>query len=80
MIMEAIEKDMSVVTEVIDRLMPIEIYRGVRNLTEGELDTLLLLLDSELTEEILVRREESKKFLMEGRLLSEDDVFKDYYV
>ncbi|KAF5417699.1 MAG: hypothetical protein C5S49_02955 [Candidatus Methanogaster sp.] len=78
--MEAIEKDMSVVTEVIDRLMPIEIYRGVRNLTEGELDTLLLLLDSELTEEILVRREESKKFLMEGRLLSEDDVFKDYYV
>ncbi len=80
MIMEAIEKDMSVVTEVVDRLMPIEIYRGVRNLTEGELDTLLLLLDSELTEEILVRREESKKFLMEGRLLSEDDVFKDYYV
>jgi len=78
--MEAIEKDMSVVTEVVDRLMPIEIYRGVRNLTEGELDTLLLLLDSELTEEILVRREESKNFLMEGRLLSEDDVFKDYYV
>ncbi|KAF5415154.1 MAG: hypothetical protein U9Q68_06235 [Euryarchaeota archaeon] len=78
--MEAIEKDMRAGIEVVDRLMPIEIYRGVRNLTEGELDTLLLLLDSELTEEILVRREESKKFLMEGRLLSEDDVFKDYYV
>ena len=78
--MEAIEKDMRGGIEVVDRLMPIEIYRGVRNLTEGELDTLLLLLDSELTEEILVRREESKKFLIEGRLLSEDDVFKDYYV
>jgi len=39
-----------------------------------------LLLDSELTEELLVRREESKKFLMEGKLLSEDDIFKDYHV
>ena len=78
--MEATEKDMGVGMGVVDRLMPIEIYRGVRNLTEGELDTLLLLLDSELTEEILVRREESKNFLMEGRLLSEDDIFKDYHV
>ena len=78
--MEATENDMTVGMGGVDRLMPIEIYRGVRNLTEGELDTLLLLLDSELTEEILVRREESKKFLMEGRLLSEDDIFKDYHV
>ena len=78
--MEATEKDMRIGTRAVDRLMPIEIYRGVRNLTEGELDTLLLLLDSELTEEILVRREESKKFLIEGRLLSEDDIFKDSHV
>ena len=78
--MEATEKGMGMAMGVVDRLMPIEIYRGVRNLTEGELDTLLLLLDSELTEEILVRREESKKLLMEGRLLSEDDIFKDYHV
>lgn len=78
--MEATEKDMRIGMGVVNHLMPIEIYRGVRNLTEGELDTLLLLLDSELTEEILVRREESKKFLMEGRLLSEDDIFKDYHV
>ncbi|NIA12183.1 MAG: hypothetical protein GWP10_21300 [Nitrospiraceae bacterium] len=78
--MEATEKDIRIGMRVVDRLMPIEIYRGVRNLTEGELDTLLLLLDSELTEEILVRREESKKFLMEGRLLSEDDIFKDSHV
>ena len=60
-----------------DRLMPIEIYRGLRNLTEGELKTLLLLLDSELTEETLVRREESKMLLMSGGLLSESDVFKE---
>ena len=78
--MEATAKDMRVGMGVVDRLMPIEIYRGVRNLTEGELDTLLLLLDSELTEEILVRREESKNFLLEDRLLSEDDIFKDYHV
>ena len=78
--MEATAKDMRMGAGVADRLMPIEIYRGVRNLTEGELDTLLLLLDSELTEEILVRREESKKFLMESRLLSEDDIFKGSHV
>ena len=75
--MEATAKDMKIGMGVVDRLMPIEIYRGVRNLTEGELDTLLLLLDSELTEETLVRREESKMLLMSGGLLSESDVFKD---
>ena len=75
--MEFAEKDMSVGLMAVDRLVPIEIYRGIRNLTEGELETLLLLLDSELTEEILVRREESTIFLMSGGLLSESDVFKD---
>ncbi len=71
------EKDMGVGLMAVDRLVPIEIYRGIRNLTEGELETLLLLLDSELTEETLVRREESKMLLMSGGLLSESDVFKD---
>jgi|LGOV01.1.fsa_nt_gb hypothetical protein len=75
--MEFAEKDMSVGLMAVDRLVPIEIYRGIRNLTEGELETLLLLLDSELTEETLVRREESKMLLMSGGLLSESDVFKD---
>ena len=75
--MEVAEMNMGIRRRSVDRLMPIEIYRGIRNLTEGELETLLLLLDSELTEELLVRREESKIFLMEGGLLSEEDVFKD---
>ncbi len=75
--MEVTEKDMGIGLMAVDRLMPIEIYRGIRNLTEGELETLLLLLDSELTEETLVRREESKILLMSGGLLSESDVFKD---
>ena len=75
--MEFAEKDRSIGLMAVDRLMPIEIYRGIRNLTEGELETLLLLLDSELTEETLVRREESKMLLMSGGLLSESDVFKD---
>jgi len=75
--MEVAEVNMGIGLRSVDRLMPIEIYRGIRNLTEGELETLLLLLDSELTEEILVRREESKIFLMGEGLLSEEDVFKD---
>ena len=75
--MEVADMNMDMGLRAVDRLMPIELYRGIRNLTEGELETLLLLLDSELTEEILVRREESKIFLMGGGLLSEEDVFKD---
>ena len=75
--MEVAEVNMGIGLRSVDRLMPIEIYRGIRNLTEGELETLLLLLNSELTEEILVRREESKIFLMGEGLLSEEDVFKD---
>ena len=71
------EKEMRIGERDAGRLMPIEIYRGIRNLTEGELETLLLLLDSELTEEILVRREESKLCLIAGGLLSEEDIFKD---
>jgi len=78
--MEVTENDMRIGLRAVDRLMPIEIYRGIRNLTEGELETLLLLLDSELTEETLIRREESKILLMEGGLLSEDDIFKDSHV
>ena len=74
------EKEMRIGARDAGRLMPIEIYRGIRNLTEGELETLLLLLDSELTEEILVRREESKLCLIEGGLLSEEDIFKDGHV
>ena len=60
--MEVAENDMGIGLMAVDRLMPIEIYRGIRNLIEGELGTLLLLLDSELTDEILVRREESTIF------------------
>jgi len=78
--MEVKEKGMRIRERDAGRLMPIEIYRGIRNLTEGELETLLLLLDSELTEEILVRREESKICLIGGGLLSEEDIFKDGHV
>ncbi|MEA1945381.1 MAG: hypothetical protein U9N07_08675 [Euryarchaeota archaeon] len=78
--MEIREKEMRRRARTVGRLMPIEIYRGIQNLTEGELETLLLLLHSELTEEILVRREESKIYLTEGGLLSEEDMFKDDHV
>ena len=44
------------------------------------LETLLLLLDPELTEEILIRREESKTELKEKGLLTEEKLFKDLHV
>ena len=62
-----------------ERMTPIEIYKGVKELSDGELETLLLLLDPELTEEILIRREESKTELREKRLLTEEELFRDLH-
>ena len=62
------------------RMTPRDIYMGIKELSAGELETLLLLLDSELTEEILIRREESKTELRDKRLLTEEELFKDLHV
>lgn len=64
----------------VEHRTPMEIYKGIKELSEGELETLLLLLDSELTEEILIRREESKMGLKEKGLLTEEELFKDLHV
>lgn len=64
----------------VEHVTPMEIYKGIKELSEGELETLLLLLDSELTEEILIRREESKMGLKEKELLTEEELFKDLHV
>ncbi len=61
----------------VEHRTPMEIYRGIKNLSEGELEILLLLLDSELTKEILIRREESNRDLKEKGLLSEEELFRD---
>lgn len=64
----------------VEHRTPMEIYKRIKELSEGELETLLLLLDSELTEEILIRREESKMGLKEKGLLTEEELFKDLHV
>lgn len=64
----------------VEHMTPIEIYKGVKELSDGELETLLLLLDPELAEEILIRREESKTELREERLLTEEELFRDLHV
>ncbi|MFQ6072257.1 MAG: hypothetical protein ACE5KT_06100 [Methanosarcinales archaeon] len=48
----------------------IKLYRDIETLSSDELETLLLMMDSELTKEILIRREESKIALNKGGLLS----------
>ena len=57
------------------RMTPLEIYRGIKELSAGELETLTLLLDSELTQELLVRREESKAALKANKLLKPEELF-----
>ena len=57
------------------RLNAIEIFRMVQSLPEEEMETLLLLLDGDLTREILIRREEA--YLRPEELLREEEVFED---
>ena len=52
----------------------VELFRGIQSLSEEEMETLLLLLDGDLTREILIRREEA--YLKPGGLLSEEEVFE----
>ena len=63
-----------------EHMTPMEIYKGVKGLSDGEIETLLLLLDPELTQEILIRREESKTELKEKGLLTEEELFRDLHV
>lgn len=56
------------------RLNAIEIFRMVQSLPEEEMETLLLLLDGDLTREILIRREEAPR---PEELLREEEVFED---
>ena len=57
------------------RLNAIELFRMVQGLPEEEMESFLLLLDRDLTREILIRREEA--YLRPQELLREEEVFED---
>jgi len=52
----------------------VEVYRAIQEFADEEMETLLLLMDKDLTQEILLRREEAKS--KPEDLLSEEEFFK----
>ena len=52
-----------------------QLAQALRMLSPGELETLELLLDSELSEEIKRRRQEGREALAHGETLSERELF-----
>ncbi|HIC90639.1 MAG TPA: hypothetical protein EYP21_00965 [Syntrophaceae bacterium] len=58
----------------IKKLDPVEVYRAIQEFADEEMETLLLLMDKDLTQEILLRREEAKS--KPEDLLSEEEFFK----
>ena len=58
----------------INKLDAVEVYRALQELADEEIETLLLLMAKDLTQEILLRREEAKS--KPEDLLSEEEFFE----
>jgi hypothetical protein len=54
-----------------------QLAKAIKGLTPGELETLAILLDSKLRQELLRRRELARKELAEGKLLTVEELFKE---
>ena len=57
-------------------LTPLKLIRAIELLTDDERETLALLADKKLTEEILDRRKSALAEMKKGTLLSEEELFK----
>jgi predicted acyltransferase (DUF342 family) len=55
-------------------MTPLEILKAIENLTEGERETLAILADKKLSEELLKRRKDVLTEMKQGELLSENDL------
>jgi predicted acyltransferase (DUF342 family) len=55
-------------------MTPLEILKAIENLTEGEKETLAILADEKLSEELLKRRKDVLTEMKQGELLSEKDL------
>jgi len=54
-----------------------QLAKAIEKLTPGELETLAILLDPELKQELLERRELAQKEMAEGELLTVEELFKE---
>lgn len=56
---------------------PLEILEAIRDLTEQEKETLAILADKELSDELLKRRKDVMLEMRRGELIREEDLFRD---
>ncbi len=57
-------------------MTPFEILMAIQNLTEEEKETLAILADKGLSEELLKRRKDAIVEMQNGELISEEDLFR----
>lgn len=57
-------------------MTPLQILKAIENLTEAEKETLAILADRKLAEELLGRRKDALIEMEKGELVSERDLFK----
>ena len=59
-------------------MTPLEILRAIESLSEEQRETLAILADKKLTEELLKRREEAALEMGKGELLSKGDLLAEH--
>jgi len=58
-------------------ITPLRIIEAIRSLTDGERETLALLADKELAEELTERRKAALTEIKNGTLIDETELFRD---
>jgi hypothetical protein len=58
-------------------ITPFQIIRAVENLTDAEKETLAIMADEKLSEELMNRRKQLVSDMKKGELLSEEELFRD---
>jgi len=64
---------MSIATKT---MTPLEIFSAIESLTDAEKETLALLADEKLSEELMKRRREALVEMRKGELISEESLFR----
>ena len=58
-------------------ITPFQILKAIENLTDAEQETLAIMADEKLSEELMKRRKQTVLEMRKGELISEDELFKD---
>jgi len=57
-------------------ITPFQILKAIENLTDAEKETLSILADERLSEELMIRRKQAGFEMKNGELISEDELFR----